>query len=364
MANLSMISVTKTYLPPIQEYIGYLKKIWKGGGQLANHGPLVGELESKLKKYLGVKHLFFVTNGTTGLQIAIRALDLKGEIITTPFSYVASTSSIVWENCKPVFVDVDPETLCIDPKKIEAAITKRTEAILPVHIYGNVCDVEDIEKIAKKHKLKVIYDSAHAFGIRYKKSSVLEHGDINILSFHATKIFQTAEGGAVIAKNSNLAHRVSYLRNFGHRGQEAFWGLGINGKNSELHAAMGLCLLPRMEMLIKKRKKLVEEYDRLLKNMSLQKPLYNPKASRNYSYYPVLFESEEKLLKVRRHLNKNEVFPRRYFYPSLNTLGYIKKRRVPIAESASKRVLCLPLYHALTLKDVRKVSELIGEKLR
>lgn len=358
-----MIGVTKNYLPPLQEYVNYLKKIWRNE-LLTNHGPLVGELEDKLKKYLGVKHLFFVSNGTIGLQIAIKVLDIEGEIITTPFSYVASVSSIVWENCEPVFVDIDPKTLCIDPKKIESAITKKTKAILPVHIYGNACEVEVIDKIAKKHNLKVIYDSAHAFGVKYKKRSILEFGDINVLSFHATKIFQTAEGGAIVTQNDELAHKISYHRNFGHKGQEAFWGLGINAKNTELHAAMGLCLLPRVKDLMKKRKRITQEYDELLKDFPLQKPLYSPAASRNYSYYPVLFESEAKLLKVKNYLNENEIFPRRYFYPALNRLNYVKRGKNPIAESVSKRVLCLPLYNSLTLRDVRRIVRLIGEKLQ
>jgi len=357
-----IIRVTKTYLPDLEDYIYYLKKIWKTG-QVTNSGPLVLKLENQLKKYLGVKYLFLVDNGTTGLQIAIKALDLSGEVITTPFSYVATTSSIVWEGCEPVFVDIDPNTLCIDANKIEVVITNKTSAILAVHVYSNVCDVELINRIAQKHGLKVIYDSAHAFSVKYKGKSVLNIGDINVLSFHATKIFHTGEGGAVITTDSKLAHKISYLRNFGHNEEEAFWGLGINGKNSELHAAMGLSVLPEVERLIDIRKKISEEYDKLLKDTSLLKPQLNIHSTYNYSYYPVLFKSEKKLLLVRDSLNKHNIFPRRYFYPSLNKLPYIKGQSCPIAENISSRILCLPLFHSLKISDVKTISKLIRENL-
>ena len=353
-----MITVTKTYLPPIGQYIKYLEKIWESG-QVTNHGKFVLALEKKLKRYLDVEHLFFVSNGTIALQIAIKALGLKGEIITTPFSYVASTSSIVWENCKPVFVDINPQTLCIDPTKIVSAITKKTQAILAVHVYGNACNLEEIEKIAKKYKLKVIYDAAHAFGVVYNGTSILNYGDVSALSFHATKVFHTVEGGAIITRNNKLAEKISYMRNFGHKGEEAFFGLGINGKNSEFHAAMGLCVLPKVEQFISMRKEIFDLYKELLQAAPIKTPVIQDGIGYNYSYFPVIFQSEKQLLKVRNHLLKNNIKARRYFYPSLNTLNYVGSFQCPIAEEMARKALCLPMYAVLSKQDVRKIAKLV-----
>lgn len=353
-----MIPVTKSFLPPIEEYIEYLKQIWDSN-QLTNHGPLVKELEQKLEDFLGVKHLFFVSNGTIALQIAIKALDLHHEVITTPFSYVATTSSLVWEGCKPVFVDIDPNTLCIDPDLIEAAITPRTTAILATHVYGIPCDVEQIQSIAEKHHLKVIYDAAHTFGVRYQGKSLVSYGEISTLSFHATKLFHTVEGGAIITNDDELAHRISYMRNFGHNGPEAFWGLGINGKNSEFHAAMGLCNLTHLEEIISARRQVCAWYDDLLVGSSLTRPTLPKGAKYNFAYYPVLFPSEELLLKAKDLLNQNAIFPRRYFYPSLNNLPYVEAVSVPVAESVSPRVLCLPLYPELNKDDLTRIAKII-----
>jgi dTDP-4-amino-4,6-dideoxygalactose transaminase len=357
-----MITVTKSYLPPLSEYIALLKKVWKSRW-VTNHGPLVTELEKKIRDYLGVKYFWFVANGTIALQIALKALNIKGEVITTPFSYVASTSSIVWENCTPVFVDVDPQSLCIDTKKIEAAITLDTQAILAVHIYGNACDVEAIEGLAKKYNLKVIYDGAQAFGVRYNGASLLQFGDVSTVSFHATKVFHTAEGGGVITSGARVAERLAYMRNFGHRGEEAFWGLGINGKNSELHAAIGLCLLPRMDQLIARRKRIFLAYEKYLQGTNLQMPCIRRGVEMNYGYYPVIFGSEEQLLRVREHLLRHGVKPRRYFYPCLTKLNYVNADSCPIAEDISRRILCLPLYGELSIKDVRWTAKCIREKL-
>lgn len=359
-----MIYVTKTFLPKLEDYSKYLKQIWLSS-RVTNGGPLVQELENKLKKYLGVKYIFLVSNGTLGLQIAIKALNLSGEIITTPFSYVASTSSIVWEGCKPVFVDIDPKTLCIDADKIEEAITDKTSAILAVHVYGNPCNVNKIEKIVNKYKLKVIYDSAHAFGVSYKEKPILNCGDISVLSFHATKIFHTGEGGAIVTEDDELANNISYMRNFGHNNIniDDFSGLGINAKMSELHAAMGLAILPKVKNLINQRKIIVKEYDRLLDSLGLETPIYNPKSSRNYGYYPIIFPSENKLLNVIKVLNRHDITPRRYFYPALSELPYIKGQSCPIAEDISRRILCLPLYHDLKLKDVRNIAKLIRKEI-
>ena len=353
-----MIPVTKSYLPPIEDYIEYLKKIWESN-QLTNHGPLVNELESRLKEYLGVKHLFFVSNGTIALQIAIKALALQGEVITTPFSYVATTSSIVWEGCQPVFVDIDPKTLCLDPDLIEAAITPQTSAIIATHVYGIPCAVEKIQAIAEKHNLKVVYDAAHTFGVKYQGRSLVSYGDIATLSFHATKLFHTVEGGAIITEDDELAHRISYMRNFGHNGQEAFWGLGVNGKNSEFHAAMGLCNLPHVAEIMASRKQVSEWYDELLIGSGLTRPILPDGTEYNFSYYPVLFALEEQLIKVRDRLNAKEIFPRRYFYPSLNKLPYLDRIRIDYAEKAARTVLCLPLYLDLRREEVEQIILII-----
>lgn len=353
-----MIPVTKSYLPPIEDYIKYLKLIWESN-QLTNNGQLVLELEQKLKDYLGVKHLFFVSNGTIALQIAIKALDLHGEVITTPFSYVATTSSIVWEGCHPVFVDIDSNTLCIDPDLIEAAITPNTTAILATHVYGIPCAVEKIESIAQSHGLKVIYDAAHTFGIKYKDRSLVSYGDVSTLSFHATKLFHTVEGGAIITESDELAHHFSYMRNFGHNGQEAFWGLGINGKNSEFHAAMGLCNLPHVTEIIAARRQVSGWYDEKLAGSELTRPVLPGRIEYNYAYYPILFTSEEALLKSRDRLNTKDIYPRRYFFPALCSLPYINKRNFPVSEEISKTVLCLPLYPELGKEEIETISSIV-----
>jgi dTDP-4-amino-4,6-dideoxygalactose transaminase len=361
---MRQINVTKTYLPELGIYNEYLKRIWNSGW-VTNNGPCVQELEMKLKKYLGVKYLYLVSNGTLGLQIAIKALGLKGEVITTPFSYVATSSSLVWEGCKPVFADIKPGTLDIDPAKIEAAITKKTSAILAVHIYGNSCDVARINNISKKYKLKIIYDAAHAFGVKYKDKYIGNYGDISVFSLHATKIFHTGEGGIVATNSSRLAKKLSYLRNFGHKWpEEGFQGVGINAKMSELNAAMGLSVLPKVNFLINKRKKVVQLYDRLISKLPLEKLILKEGLVWNYSYYPVVFETESKLLEVVKHLNKNNIFPRRYFYPALNELSYVECRECPIAENVSKRIICLPLHHDLSEFEVKKIVMLIKEKLK
>lgn len=358
-----MIPVTKSYLPPIEEYQAYLERIW-ATNQLTNHGPLVQELEIKLKDYLGVKHLFLVSNGTIALQIAIKTLGEPGEIITTPFSYVATTSSIVWEGFTPVFVDIDPETLCIDPDLVETAITPQTRAILPTHVYGIPCAVEKIEQIARKHGLKVIYDAAHTFGVSYNGKSLASYGDISTLSFHATKLFHTVEGGAIITNDDELAHKVSYMRNFGHKGQEDFWGLGINGKNSEFHAAMGLCNLPHLPEIIAARKQVSIWYDELLIGSGLVRPSLPEFTKYNFAYYPVVFPTETSLIKSRDHLSELGIFPRRYFYPSLSNLMYLEKKKIEIADRISSQVLCLPIYCDLTRNDVDKIVSIILSRYR
>lgn len=359
--NKKKITVTKPYLPPLEEYTAYLRSIWKTRW-LTNDGPLVLELERKLKEYLGVKHLFFVSNGTIALQIAIRSLGIHKKIITTPFSFIATTTAILWENCEPVFVDIDPVDFCLDPLKIEKAISADTEAIMPVHIYGYPCNVDAIDKIAQKHKLKVIYDAAQSFGAKIGDKSVLSYGDISILSFHATKLFYTAEGGALVTNNDDLARKISRSRNFGYEG-DALRSVGINAKNSEFHAALGLCNLSGVRKFIQKRKKLVERYDSILKSHEIHRPAIGKDVDYNYAYYPIVFDSEETAIRVKDVLEQNNIFPRRYFYPSLNKLPYLESKHCPVSESVSTRVLCLPVYHDLSLRDVTRIAKLVVKSL-
>ncbi len=347
-----MIPVTKPFLPPQAEYEQMLNGIWQRQW-LTNMGPLASDLEMKLKSHLGVNHLLFVTNGTVALQMAIKALDLKGEIITTPFSFVATTSSIVWEGCTPVFVDIDQDTLNIDATKIEAAITDQTAAILATHVYGNPCDVEAIEQIAKKHNLKVIYDGAHAFGVQLNGRSIFEYGDISTCSLHATKLYHSIEGGLVITKDAELLKKLARMRNFGIAGFDSFSDLGLNGKNSEFHAAMGLVNLKHMLEIGDKRKVLTNRYDQNLRTLQALRPMWHPQSENNAAYYPVVLESEELLLKIIDGLRVAEIGTRRYFYPSLaSALPYLSPQEFKVTDDLSRRVLCLPLYYDLTLEEV------------
>ena len=356
-----MINVTKTFLPPQAEYQAVLKKAWDTGW-MTNRGVLVQELESKLKAYLGVSNVLTMTNGTLPLQVAIKALVLKGEIITTPFSYVATTSSIVWEGCLPVFVDIHPEYLTIDETKIEAAITSKTSAILATHVFGNPCNVEVIEAIAEKHNLKVIYDAAHCFGVTYKGQSLFNYGDVSTCSFHATKLFHTGEGGALFCKLEY--ERTMFLHhNFGHDGPDVFNGIGINAKMSEPQAAMGLSVLPYMDVILQERKKVVDVYTKAFDFKNIQLLKIREHTNWNYSYYPVVFESETQLVKVMQALETISIYPRRYFHPSLNTLDYVKSVAMPISESISKRILCLPLYVGLKTEEVERIINIIKESI-
>jgi len=354
-----MIPVTKPFLPPREEYNKYLNDIWDRQW-LTNNGPLVNELETRLKQYLHVSNLLFVANGTIALQMAIKALDLKGEIITTPFSYVATTSTIVWENCTPVFVDIDPLTFNIDASQIEAAITENTSAIMATHVFGNACNIDVIQAIASKHNLKVIYDAAHCFGSLYNGKSVFEYGDISTCSFHATKIFHTVEGGAVFTPQADVSDRMGLLRNFGHTSPVTFDGIGVNAKNSEFHAAMGLCCIEHMDEIFKVRKKQWQHYKSALQESNKVQLLTITKGCDfNCAYFPVVFENEEVLLKVTAALNLQYVQPRRYFYPSLNTLDYVNNNSCPQSESIAKRVLCLPIYHTLRKEDQDMITKVV-----
>ena len=357
-----MINVTKTFLPPIEKYNNQVQRAWDNQW-LTNRGELVLELEEKLKQYLAVSNIIITTNGTIPLQIALKLLGKGGEIITTPFSYVATTASIVWEQCTPIFVDIHPKYLTIDETKIEAAITNKTNAILATHVFGNPCNVEAIEAIAKKHNLKVIYDAAHCFGVTYKGKSLFDYGDVSTCSFHATKLFHTGEGGALFSNDKDLQHQLFYSHNFGHNGPLAFHGLGINGKMSELQAALGLSVLPYMDTITKERKKVIHYYNDNLDFSKLQVVKIRENTNWNYSYYPVIFDSEAQLLKVQKALNENQILPRRYFYPSLNTIDYTKGQSMPISENIASRIMCLPLYVGLSENDLERIVSLINTNL-
>jgi dTDP-4-amino-4,6-dideoxygalactose transaminase len=354
-----MINVTKTFLPSINEYSKYLQRAWDKQW-ITNRGELVKELEDKLENYLDASNIILTNNGTVPLQIALKILGEKGEIITTPFSYVATTAAIVWENCTPIFVDIDPEYLTIDENKIEAVITENTTAILATHVFGNPCNVAVIEALAVKHKLKVIYDAAHCFGVKYNNKSIFQYGDVSTCSFHATKLFHTGEGGAMFTKDINLHHQLFYSHNFGHNGPLDFYGLGINGKMSELQAAMGLAVLPHMEEILTMRKKIVNFYNHNINFSRVNTFKIREKTSWNYSYYPIIFNDERQLLETQNRLNNHQIFPRRYFYPSLNTVKYTKGIPMPVSESIASRILCLPLYFGIEEKELRLIVNLIN----
>lgn len=357
-----MITVTKTFFPPVEEYQAHLQRIWDNQW-LTNNGELYKELTEKLINHLGVKKMILMTNGTLPIQIALNAYGNEGEVITTPFSYVATTASIVWEKCKPVFVDIHPEYLSIDETKIEAAITKKTTAILATHVYGNPCNVEAIEAIGKKHNLKIIYDAAHCFGVTYKGQSLLNYGDVSTCSFHATKLFHTGEGGALFCQDQQTYDDMWYRHNFGHDGPIKYHGLGINAKMSELQAAMGLSVLPFMKDIVKERKRVCDFYNKNLDFSNLTILKIREHTEWNYSYYPIVFESEKVLLAVVEKLILNNIHPRRYFFPSLEALPYINSQVCPIANTVAERILCLPLYTTLVENDLEHIVKLINSNL-
>lgn len=354
-----MTNVTQTFLPPISEYQEILQRAWDNKW-LTNRGELVLELENNISQKLSSKKGIAMNNGTIPIQIALKLLGKGGEIITTPFSYVATTSSVVWEGCTPVFVDIEPNYWTIDPDKIEAAITKKTTCILATHVFGNPCDVKKIDAIAKRYNLAVIYDAAHSFGVNYVGQSIFDFGDISTCSFHATKVFHTGEGGMLFANSDQLFTDSYNAHNFGHNGPTAFNGVGINGKMSELSAAMGLAVLPYFDQIIATRKVISDFY---FSNLStdIQTIDLREGTNWNYSYFPVVFENEEKLLKVIEKLNEQDINPRRYFYPSLNTLDFVNGRSCPISESLAARILCLPLFVGLDKEIQNQVIAIINQ---
>lgn len=365
-----MIPVVKPYLPSREKLDKYLDGIYKRAW-LTNNGPLAQELTARLEEYLGVENLLLVANGTLALQVAYRALGVSGhehgeqpEAITTPFTFIATASSLKWDGVQPVFADIDPNTWCINPKNIEQAITSNTRAIVPVHVFGNACDVEAIDEIASRHGLKVIYDASHAFAVQYKGESLLRHGDAATLSFHATKLFHTGEGGAIIFKRKEDLERAKQMINFGITGPESIEELGINAKMNELQAAMGLCVLDEMEGNLTARADVWQRYQEALGN-AVQLQDKGHALSYNYAYFPVVFNSEEKAVRVVAALKDNGVLARRYFYPSLESVGCLEaKVNQPVSKDIASRILCLPTYSSMPTEILEKIIGVMTEVIK
>lgn len=357
-----MINVTKTYLPDKEKYKKYVDSIYSNGW-VTNNGPLVKLLEKRLAKYLNVKNIVLVSNGTVALELAYRTLGIEGSAITSPFSFVATSSSLVTNGIKPIFADIDSKSFNININNIEKLIKEDTSVIVPVHVFGNSCDVEKIDTIAKNNNLKVVYDAAHAFGVKFKDKSILNYGDISTLSFHATKIFHTIEGGALIINDDSLVDKARYLINFGIKNREEIPELGINAKMNEFEAAMGLCVLDDINELNLKRSLIYELYKNELDGfVTFQEQ--NCDATPNHSYFPIILESEDQLKIVESALNKSAIFPRRYFYPSLDTLRYIKKNQFcEVSRNIASRVLCLPIYPGLEIKQQKLIVEIIKNEV-
>ena len=354
------IFVTQPSLPPLEEYVKILEGIWERG-ILTHNGPIVQRFEKELSKKLNIKNLVSVTNGTIAIQLAIKALGLKGEIITPAFGWIATVSAIKWEGCTPVFCDINPNTLNIDEEKIESLINENTVAIMPVHVFGNPCAINKLDQIAKKHNLNIIYDAAHAVGSTFKGKCILEYGDISATSFHGTKLLNTAEGGGCVSNNSEIIEKIKRIRFFGHDSNKDIVEDGMNGKMTEVHAALGIANLKYFDDVLDDRKEKYLAYLKNLKSNNALKFQDIDQENANFSYFPIIFDSENILLRVEKELNNNNIYPRRYFYPSLNTFNnVVKYQEVPISEDISKRILCLPLYKNLELDDINYISYLIN----
>lgn len=358
-----MINVTKTFLPPREEFDKYLDKIWESAW-LTNQGPLVKDLEKKLAERFKVKHLILVNNGTIALQLIYKALELKDKVITTPFSYVATTSSLVWEGLQPIFCDIDETHMSPDPERIEKILKEQKDisGLVFTHVYGNAGDLEAYEQIAQSYNIPLIFDAAHCFDSEYKGKSILHYGKAATLSFHATKLFHTIEGGAIATNDDELARKVEYMRRFAHDDQGGYYGIGINAKSTEFNAAMGLSVLPYIEKIIAKRKSIFAIYDQMLKE-KVELFQWNDKLELNYAYYPVFLENETQLLKAKKHLIENDINIRRYFYPSLNKLPYVKQQHCPVSEDFASRVMCLPLDIELEQKEIEHIANCLLEGL-
>ena len=364
-----MIPVTKPYFPSRQRLDKYLDGIY-GRQWLTNNGQLVRELTVRLEEYLGVRNLLLVANGTLALQIAYRALGVSGsgqrsspEAVTTPFTFVATASALKWEGVQPVFADIDPKTWCLNPANIVTTLTRNTRAIVPVHVFGNACDVETIGRIADERELKVIYDASHAFGVKIRGQSILDYGDASTLSFHATKLFHTGEGGAIVFRYKEDLERAKKMINFGITGPETIEELGINAKMNELQAAMGLCVLDELEDNIRGRSHVWHRYKRELPD-TVQLQAQDEAIDYNYAYFPAVFESEAQLLRVVARLKNNGVLGRRYFYPSLESIAFFgAQAEQPVSRYIASRILCLPIFDQLPEEDQTKIICLVTEEL-
>jgi dTDP-4-amino-4,6-dideoxygalactose transaminase len=369
MSQPRPITVTQPDLPPLEEFLPYLQEIWDSK-VLTNGGPFHKRLEAELAAYLGVPHISLFANATIALVTALQALRIGGEVITTPYSFVATAHSLLWNGIKPVFVDIDPDTFNIDPSKIEAAITPQTTAIMPLHCYGRPCDVEAIQHIADNYNLKVIYDAAHAFGVRHKGESVLRHGDLSVLSFHATKVFNTFEGGAIISPDARTKQHIDHLKNFGFVNETTVVAAGINGKMSEFNAALGLLQLQHVGKAIERRSQIDALYRQQLAGLpGLTLPAPAPDAQANHSYFPILVEADFPISRdaLYQRLKDAGIHGRRYFYPLISEfpmyrgLPSASNALLPAAKSVSTRVICLPLYPSLSDDDVARIAGLIAE---
>jgi dTDP-4-amino-4,6-dideoxygalactose transaminase len=366
--NNEPIYVTRPLLPPLEEFLPYLEQIWDSKW-LTNCGPYHQDLEKKLSDYLGVEHLALFANGTLALVTALQTLRITGEVITTPFSFVAAAHSLLWNGIKPVFADIHPETFNLDPEKIERAITPQTTAILPVHVYGKPCDVEKIQKIADIYGLKIIYDAAHAFGVHYKGESLLKHGDLSTMSFHATKVFSTFEGGAIVCPDARTKRRIDDLKNFGFHDEVTVVAPGINAKMNEVQAAFGLLQLKHIDKAIDRRREIDAQYrGELLSVTGISCPTLPADTIYNHAYFPILIEKEYPLSRdeLNDKLRQNGIFPRRYFYPLISDfpmyrdLPSASQSNLPVARKVADQVLCLPIYPKLMHQEVTRIISLIA----
>jgi len=349
-----MINVTQPFFPDKEKYKSYLEKIYDNRW-LTNNGELVQSLQKQLESYLGVKNLLLVANGTMALIVAYRLLELQKDVLTTPFSFVATTSSLVWENLNPVFSDINVSTFNLDESNLEDRITEDTSAIVATHVFGNPCAVNELDELAKKHSIKMIYDGAHAFGVKYKDSSVLNYGDVSILSFHATKLFHTGEGGALVINDDELFEKAKGMINFGFVKEDTITQLGINAKMNELEAAMGLCVLDDIDDIINAQKMISDKYKHELAGLVGFQD-YQQDSLGNFSYFPIVLESESQTMELKARLMRNSIRARRYFYPSLNKLPYLKNSRAcPNSEYLASRILSLPVYHGLSEREQDEV---------
>jgi len=363
-----MITVTKPDLPPLEEYMEYLKKIWTSRW-LTNNGEYVQLLQRELVEHLSTKDLVLVSNGTLAIELALKVLEIKGEVITTPFTFPATTNAILWEGLTPVFADIDPETFNIDPREVEKRITQKTSAILAVHVFGNPCYVKELQEIAHRHDVKLIYDAAAAFGVEYEYQPVLDYGDLSILSLHATKVFHTIEGGAIAVKDETLSEKLRLLRDHGIKSAEQVAIVGTNAKMNEFQAVMGICNLKYVDEKIQRRKRLYEYYKRKLSKYVKFQKLTASKY--NYGYMPVYFDDIGKRDEVYSKLLKNGIEPRKYFFPLTTSSDYFKRESVDLvkkydlrkAHDISNRILCLPLYPDLKTRDVDRVMRIIEDTL-